>query len=102
MKNYWLDRNEWTDPTIKQVIDRCLPCDGQWYITKQIKSEVALYELLWDYMWDGCQIASGNSPDTYFLHSDGTWYRNSTSKDGEWTGYYNSKEEAEAVLREYS
>lgn len=101
MKNYWLDR--WTEPIINQdksrtQFDGHLLLSGQWYVTKQLKSEVA--ELMWDDMWDGCQMASG--PDTYYLHSDGTWYRNSTLKDGEWTGYYHTKEEAEAVLRENS
>jgi hypothetical protein len=96
MKNYWLDR--WTEPTIKQVNDAHLRCNGQWYVSRQLKSEIEEYELLWDYCWQGQQMASGNYPDTYFLHSDGTWYRNSTLKNGKWTGYYDTRAEAEKAV----
>ncbi len=94
MINSWLNR--YTEVKISQTYFSLGEFHGKWTVSRQIKEEVEQFI----FPDDSCtlqQMASGNSPDTYYLHKDGTWYRNSTCKDGQWTGYFNTKEEAETI-----
>ena len=114
MKNYWLDRNQYTEVEITQRNGsrNSLLC-GKWTVSRYLKSEREEYQQ--NFPLDDCcalqQMASGNSPDVYYLHKDGTWFRNSTYKDDDrpwtgeykdecWTGYFDTKEDAEAALEQ--
>lgn len=79
MKNYWLDRN--TKPCVTQIHESLANLAswkwGTWFVVKSRKFE------------------------TFFLHKDGTW-NDATWKEGDGnlvTGFYDTKEEAEAALR---
>jgi hypothetical protein len=98
MKNYWLE-NRYTEPFIYQPM-LWKEFQYKWVVTKQSKSQLETYPAGLpsdDYALQ--QIADASYlPDTFYLHKDGTWVRNTTFKDGEYSGYFDSKEEAESCL----
>ncbi len=116
MKNYWLDRNQYTEVQITQRNDYSLDTlfYGKWTVSRYSKRELEEHKQNNPFPSDdSCalqQMASGNSPDIYYLHKDGTWVKNSTYKDYDgfwtgkfkdecWTGYFDTKEDAEATLK---
>lgn len=91
MKNHWLNNKKYTDPVIKQYnyfINNC-----RWYISKQL-----------NYRWYISKQLKSNSDNILYLHKDGCWCSTTTNNKNEFnefTGYYDTKEEAEAVLANY-
>ncbi len=71
MKNCWLvNKNK---VVIEQLnIDPNIPQHGKWYISKPISSNKSKY-----------------------LHKDGIWRDSTVNEKDEYTGYFDSKEEAE-------
>lgn len=61
----------------------------------------AIEKSFWEH-WDGCQVASnawGDEPWLY-LNQDGNWYPSAKMNiNNQWSWYYHTKEEAEAVLK---
>jgi hypothetical protein len=85
MKNYWLDKNT---ITINEVaLGNTFA--GKWYITKCKKPSLSSYGADW-MLWP--------EEVTYYLHSDGKWRQSTVNEDREYTGYFDSKEDAEKVL----
>lgn len=87
MKNYWLERKDSTIE-IKQVIPSIgTAFSGKWYIAKSKTMPDSMDDWLWseDY-------------GTNYLHSDGKWRRCTVNEDGEYTGYFDTIEDAEKAL----
>jgi len=83
MKNYWLNRNK---ININEV-SAGNTFQGKWYITKC--KTPAIYGSYWT-LWD--------NDATYYLHKDGKWRQSTVNEDKEYTGYFDSKEDAEKAL----
>jgi hypothetical protein len=82
MKNYWLNRNR---ININEVsVGNTF--QGKWYVTK---CKTTIYGADWTLREEGT---------TYYLHKDGKWRQSTVNEDKEYTGYFDSKEDAEKVL----
>ncbi len=83
MKNYWLDRNQ---ININEVsVGNTFA--GKWYVTKC--KTPTIYGADWTLWEEGT---------TYYLHKDGKWRQSTVNEDKEYTGYFDSREDAEKVL----
>jgi hypothetical protein len=60
---------------------------GKWFVSKHVEKDWQD----WLLHWSGY---SNPLPPSWFLHKDGTWVMNSTFKDGQWSGYYDTEKEA--------
>lgn len=87
MKNYWLERRGWTIE-VKQVIPSIgTAFAGKWYVAKCKESPKNMDDWCWseDY-------------GTSYLHKDGQWRRCTVNEDGEYTGYFDTEEDARKAL----
>lgn len=82
MKNFWLNRR----PQIIQISDIFNDAYLKWYIRKLNRNITPFV---------------GYGSDSYYLHKDGVW-RTTTynEKIGQYSGYYDTWEEAHAKLME--
>lgn len=82
MKNYWLERRNLLIE-IKQVSSGN-NFQGKWYVTKSKKIKFDLDNLDW----------IGDYDSTDYLHKDGKWRKCTINEKGEYTGYFDSEEDA--------
>ncbi len=74
--------NKWLET--KDAIEIKQHNDGKWYVCKHIKEEKK------ETMLKPCR--------ELYLNKNGNWY-STTSPDGKWSGYFDTKEEAELALK---
>lgn len=98
MRNQWLDAIDTIE--IRQVYPESSDWTaGKWYIAKFNQAAINFY--MNTHEWTGCQMANDDYPPSNYLHKDGEW-RGVTMHNNEWTGYYDTKEEAEETLKRFS
>lgn len=92
MKNYWLENRYLTQIWQQLEVDQCHEVYGKFYVIRYIRKT---YEA-----WVINPLLA--QPDCLYLHTDGVWVVNSTSSEDGWTGYFDTKEEAERTLSEHT
>ena len=90
MKNYWLNKRDWI-ATVNMVENKDNTFYGKWYVSGYFEKDL-------NCVVTGDTFFNNYNYPYFHLHKDGTWDK-STRKNNEWSGYYDTKEEAESVLR---